>query len=46
MHKRKVNYSFIIIALILLIVVAFYLHLTNGMFDISIGEVFQTRYLI
>lgn len=44
MHKRKVNYSFIIIALILLIVVAFYLHLTNGMFDISIGEVFQTLF--
>ena len=44
MHKRKVNYSFIIIALILLIVAAFYLHLTNGMFDISIGEVFQTLF--
>lgn len=44
MHKRKVNYSFIIIALILLIVAAFYLHLTYGMFDISIGEVFQTLF--
>lgn len=44
MHKRKLNYSFIIIALILLIVSAFYLHLTNGMFDISIGEVFQTLF--
>lgn len=44
MHKRKLKYSFIIIALISLIVAAFYLHLTNGMFDISIGEVFQTLF--
>ena len=44
MHKRKLKYSFIIIALISLIVAAVYLHLTNGMFDISIGEVFQTLF--
>ncbi|NFG61128.1 MULTISPECIES: iron ABC transporter permease [unclassified Clostridium] len=44
MHKRELKYSFIVIALLLLIVVAFYLHLTNGMFDISIGEVFQTLF--
>ncbi|WP_291650702.1 iron ABC transporter permease [Clostridium sp.] len=44
MHKKKLKYSFIIILLFLLIFLAFYLHLTNGMFDISVIEVFQTLF--
>ena len=45
MHKKNFKYFFVIISLILLIFLAFYLHIINGMFDISVIEVFQT-YLI
>lgn len=44
MHKKKLKYSFIIVALLLLIFLAFYLHIINGMFDISVVEVFQTLF--
>ncbi|WP_411169591.1 FecCD family ABC transporter permease [Clostridium sp. MB05] len=44
MHKKKLKYSFVIIALLLLILFAFYLHLTNGMFNISVIEVFETLF--
>ena len=44
MHKKKLKYSLVIILLFLLILLAFYLHLTNGMFDISVIEVFETLF--
>lgn len=44
MHKKKLKYSFVIIVLLLLIFLAFYLHLTNGMFNISVIEVFETLF--
>ena len=44
MHKKKLKYSSVIIVLILLILFAFYLHLTNGMFNISVIEVFETLF--
>ena len=44
MHKKKLRYSLVIILLVLLILSAFYLHLTNGMFDISVFEVFKTLF--
>lgn len=44
MHKKKLRYSLVIIILTLLILLAFYLHLTNGMFDISVIEVFKTLF--
>ncbi len=44
MHKKKLKYSFVIIVLLLLILSAFYLHLTNGIFNISVIEVFQTLF--
>lgn len=44
MHKKKLRYSLVIIILTLLIILAFYLHLTNGMFDISVIEVFKTLF--
>jgi 23S rRNA (adenine2503-C2)-methyltransferase len=44
MHKKKLKYSFVVIALLILVVLAFYLHIINGMFDISIIEVFQTLF--
>ncbi|EOR28029.1 Iron-uptake system permease [Clostridium sartagoforme AAU1] len=44
MHNKKLKYSFVIILLLILIFLAFYLHLTNGMFDISVIEIFQTLF--
>ena len=44
MHKKKLKYSLVIILLFLLILLAFYLHLTNGMFNISVIEVFETLF--
>ena len=44
MHKKKLRYSLVIILLVLLTLAAFYLHLTNGMFDISVLEVFKTLF--
>jgi iron complex transport system permease protein len=44
MPKKKLKYSYVIIVLFLLILVAFYLHLTNGMFDISVIEVIETLF--
>ncbi|GAA0086653.1 iron ABC transporter permease [Clostridium sp. CTA-7] len=44
MHKKKLKYSSVIIVLLLLILSAFYLHLTNGIFNISVIEVFQTLF--
>ena len=44
MHKKNFKYFFVIIALIILIFLAFYLHIINGMFDISVIEVFQTLF--
>lgn len=44
MHNKKLKYSFVIILLLILIFLTFYLHLTNGMFDISVIEIFQTLF--
>lgn len=44
MHKKNIKNSFVTIILLLLIFLAFYLHLVNGMFDISVSEVFQTLF--
>lgn len=44
MHKKKIKYYFVITVLLLLICLVFYLHLINGMFDISVVEVFQTLF--
>lgn len=44
MHRKNIKNSFVTIILLLLIFLAFYLHLVNGMFDISVSEVFQTLF--
>ena len=44
MHKKKIKYSFVIIALVVLILLTFYIHLINGMFDINFIEVIQTLF--
>jgi len=44
MAKKKMAYPLVILSLIILILLVFYLHVTNGMFDISVLEVFQTLF--
>lgn len=44
MAKKKMTYPLVILSLIILILLAFYVHVTNGMFDISVLEVFQTLF--
>lgn len=42
MRKENLKYPLVIIVLSLLIVFAFYIHITNGMYDMSIVEVLKT----
>lgn len=42
MDKKRISYPIIIIVLLALILLAFYFHLTSGMYEITVGEVLKT----